>query len=234
MRTKAKDGGAVEGRRQLKSQERRRRVLAVANRCFGRRGFRKTSIDMIAAEAGVSKALVFAFFGHKDALYDAVIEQTLLAWTGFAEHQAARFRDQPDLELASMFRGSFEFAEHSPMLRVLMAHGDREIQERLSSLPRIIRDWRARFAEVIQRGISQGLFRAETDPHRTSLVIHDIQHLYLDKQIAGAQGDYDPERMEAALKLLIDGLRVSEAVASQPRPRAKHRRGLPESGAGMA
>ena len=46
---------------------------------------------MIAEEAGVSKALVFAFFGHKDALYDAVIEQTLLAWTGFAEHQAARY-----------------------------------------------------------------------------------------------------------------------------------------------
>jgi AcrR family transcriptional regulator len=212
MRKKTKSDGAVDGRRQLKSQERRRRVLAAANRCFGRHGFRKTSIDMIAAEAGVSKALVFAFFGHKDALYDAVIEQTLLAWTGFAEHQAARFRDQPDLELASMFRGSFEFAEHSPMLRVLMARRDREIQEKLSSLPRIVRDWRGRFAEVIQRGISQGVFRPEIDPQLTSLVIHDIQHLYLDKQVAGAQGDYDPERMEAALRLLIEGLRVPGAA----------------------
>jgi AcrR family transcriptional regulator len=215
MKKKAVSDGAVDGRRQLKSQERRRRVLAAANRCFGRYGFRKTSVDMIAAEAGVSKALVFAFFGHKDALYDAVIEQTLLAWTGFAEHQAARFRDQPDLELASMFRGSFEFAEHSPMLRVLMARRDREIQEKLSSLPRIVRDWRGRFAEVIQRGISQGVFRPEIDPQLTSLVIHDIQHLYLDKQVAGAQGDYDPERMETALRLLIEGLRVPGAAKAQ-------------------
>jgi AcrR family transcriptional regulator len=83
MRKKATDGGAADGRRQLESQERRRRVLAAANRCFGRHGFRRTSVEMIAAEAGVSKALVFAFFGHKDALYDAVIEQTLLSWTGF-------------------------------------------------------------------------------------------------------------------------------------------------------
>ena len=234
MTKKAMDAGAVDGRRQLQSQERRRRVLGAANRCFGRHGFRKTTVEMIAAEAGVSKALVFAFFGHKDALYDAVIEQTLLAWTGFAEHQAARFRDQPDLELASMFRGSFEFAEHSPMLRVLMAHRDREIQERLPSLPRIIRDWRGRFAEVIQRGITQGVFRVEIDPHRTSLVIHDIQHLYLDKQVAGPEGDYDPARMETALELLIDGLRVPEAVATQCRPRGKDRRGLPEPGAGTA
>lgn len=217
------DGNAADGRRQLKSQERRRRVLAAANRCFGRHGFRKTSVEMIAAEAGVSKALVFAFFRHKDALYDAVIEQTLLAWTGFAEHQAARFRDQPDLELASMFRGSFEFAEHSPMLRVLMSHRDREIQERLPSLPRIIRDWRGRFAEVIQRGITQGIFRAEIDPQRTSRVIHDVQHLYLDQQVAGAEGDYDPARMEAALALLIDGLRAPGAANAPATPRHRRR-----------
>jgi AcrR family transcriptional regulator len=198
----------MNGRRQLQSQERRRRVLAAANRCFSLHGFRKTSVDMIAAEAGVSKALVFAFFGHKDALYDAVIEQTLLAWTGFAEHQAARYRDRPELELASMFRGSFEFVEHSPMLRVLMARRDRQLQERLSSLPRIVRDWRMRFAEVIQRGIDQGIFRPDLDPHRTSIVIHEIQHLYLDQQVAGEQGDYDPVRMELALQLLIQGLSV--------------------------
>jgi TetR/AcrR family transcriptional regulator len=213
MKKKKTSAGAAstDGRRQLQSQERRRRVLAAANRCFGLHGFRKTSVEMIAEEAGVSKALVFAFFGHKDALYDAVIEQTLLAWTGFAEHQAARFRDQPALELMSLFRGSFEFAAHSPMLRVLMAHRDRQLQERLSSLPRIVRDWRMRFAEVIQRGIDQKVFRPDVDPQRVSIVIHEIQHLYLDLQVAGEQGAYDPERMELALQLLMQGLAARDA-----------------------
>jgi AcrR family transcriptional regulator len=230
MKGNTRQRAAVDGRRQLRSQERRRRVLAAANHCFGRHGFRGTSVEMIATKAGVSKGLVFAFFGNKAALYDAVIEQTLLAWTGFAEHQAARFRDQADLELASMFRGSFEFAEHSPMLRVLMAHRDREIQERLPSLPRIIRDWRGRLAEVIQRGITQGAFRAEIDPQRTSLVIHDIQHLYLDKQVAGAHGDHDSERMETALALLVAGLRVpdaAQAAATPGRKRGAARPGRP-------
>jgi TetR/AcrR family transcriptional regulator len=206
-----------EGRRQLQSQERRRRVLAAANRCFGLHGFRQTSVEMIAEEAGVSKALVFAFFRHKDALYDAVIEQTLLAWTGFAEHQAARYRDQPAQELASLFRGSFEFASHSPMLRVLMAHRDRQLQERLSSLPRIVRDWRMRFAEVIQRGIDQGGFRADLDPQRVSVVIHEIQHLYLDLQVAGEHGAYDPERMELALGLLMRGIQSGDPAPAADR-----------------
>lgn len=197
------------GRRQLKSSEKRKRVLSAANKCFGRLGFSKTSVELIAREAGVSKALVFSFFGSKNALYDAVIEKTLAAWTGFAEHQAMRFQDQPENELVAMFRGSFEFAEHSPTLHVLMARRDREVQERLSSLPRIVRDWQNRFAEVVYRGIQQGAFRPDLDPHRIALIIHDIQHLYLDKMIADEQ-DYHADRMEGALELLLVGLRNPE------------------------
>jgi AcrR family transcriptional regulator len=196
----------AESRRQLKSMERRRRVLAAANRCFSRNGFRKASVDMIAEDAGVSKGLVFSFFGHKDGLFDAVIEQTLTAWTGFAAHQASRFHDQPLLELISMFRGSFEFASHTPMLRVLMANGDREILERLPSLPRTVRDWQGRFADVIQRGITHGVFRADIDPHLASLVIHDVQELYLDQMIDTGNSGYDPDRTEAALMLMVRGL----------------------------
>ncbi len=215
------------GPRQLKSLARRRQVLAAANRCFSRHGFAKTSIQLVATEAAVSKALVFAFFGHKAALYDAVIEQTLVTWTGFAEHEAARFHGRPERELASMFRGSFEFAAHSPMLRVLMSRRDRELQEKLTSLPRIVRDWRRRFADVVQRGISQQVFRADLDPQLTALVIHDVQHLYLDQMVAGQKGDYDADRMEMALGLLLAGIRVvpkgpipgEERVASARRAR---------------
>jgi hypothetical protein len=108
-----------------------------------------------------------------------------------------------------------------------MAHRDREIQERLRSLPRISRDWRGRLAEMIQRGIGQGVFRPEVDPHLTALVIHDIQHLYLDRQVAGTRADYDPEHMEAALELLIEGLRV--AGSTRAKKRVRKRAALPRA-----
>jgi len=133
-------------RRSIKSAERRRRVLLAANHFFSRHGFRKTTVDVIAREAEVSKALVFAFFGDKETLYDAVIQETLRTWTGFAEQQSARHHDSPDLELASLFRGSFEFANHTPMLRVLMARREREIQGRGESLPQVDRAWRGKLS----------------------------------------------------------------------------------------
>lgn len=206
MKSSGSESATTPNRRQLQSAERRRRILAAANKAFGTNGFRKTSVDMIAEAAGVSKGLVFAFFEHKDGLYDAVIEQTLVTWTGFAEHQAAQYPDRAELELASMFRGSFEFATHSPMLRVLMAKQDRAIQERLQSLPRIARDWRGRFANILQRGITGGVFRSDLDPFLTSRIIHDIQSLYLEEMIQNDGNEYDPKRMEAALQLILQGL----------------------------
>ena len=103
------------------------------------------------------------------------------------------------------------------MLRVLMSRRDRELQEKLTSLPRIVRDWRRRFADVIQRGVNQKVFRADLDPHLTSLVIHDIQHLYLDQMVAGQKGDYDSARMELALQVLLAGLRASPTGATVKR-----------------
>jgi AcrR family transcriptional regulator len=198
---------ASAGRRLLKSAERRRRVLLAAGRCFGRHGFTRATVQLIAREAGVSKGLVFVFFGDKEALYDAVIKHTLTTWSGFAEQQAARHQDRPDEELASLFRGSFEFAAHSPMLRVLMARRDREHQVQGTGLPSVDRAWRARIVETLRRGVERGLFRADLDCRRTAVVIHDVQHFYLDQMLGVEQGPYDAATMETALRMLLRSLR---------------------------
>jgi TetR/AcrR family transcriptional regulator, mexJK operon transcriptional repressor len=48
-------------------------ILAAAKRAFLAGGFGAVSMDMIAREAGVSKATVYAHFGSKEELFGAVI-----------------------------------------------------------------------------------------------------------------------------------------------------------------
>ena len=45
------------------------RILATATTAFGQQGFAKTKTDDIAATAGVSKGLIFHYFGNKQDLY---------------------------------------------------------------------------------------------------------------------------------------------------------------------
>jgi TetR/AcrR family transcriptional regulator, mexJK operon transcriptional repressor len=50
-------------------------ILAAAERNFLANGFGAVSMDMIAREAGVSKATVYAHFASKEELFEAVIER---------------------------------------------------------------------------------------------------------------------------------------------------------------
>ena len=51
------------------SDEKRLKVLNAGILCFSRSGYTKTAISEIAAEAGVSKAAIFHYFGTKENLY---------------------------------------------------------------------------------------------------------------------------------------------------------------------
>ena len=61
----------VSPRKRLSGEGRRAAILAV----FAERGYHATSIDDIAREGGVSKALIYEHFDSKQKLYEELLEQ---------------------------------------------------------------------------------------------------------------------------------------------------------------
>src|SRR6201992_855004 len=55
----------------MTGQARRQQLLDIGRRLFAERGFEGTSIEEIAAQAGVSKPVVYEHFGGKEGLYAA-------------------------------------------------------------------------------------------------------------------------------------------------------------------
>jgi AcrR family transcriptional regulator len=51
-------------------------ILRVAGKVFADSGYERASMDRIAALAGVSKPMLYAYFGSKEGLYLAYIERT--------------------------------------------------------------------------------------------------------------------------------------------------------------
>ena len=64
----------TRGRARVPRAERVRLVLAAAARAFARSGFAATSMDQIAAEAGISKLMLYRDFEGKRELYEAILE----------------------------------------------------------------------------------------------------------------------------------------------------------------
>ena len=59
----------------MTGQERRQQLLDIGRRLFAERGLDGTSIEEIAARAGVSKPVVYEHFGGKEGLYAVVVDR---------------------------------------------------------------------------------------------------------------------------------------------------------------
>jgi AcrR family transcriptional regulator len=61
--------------RRLRRAERREQILAAATRAFARAGFAATSLDNVAAEAGISRVILYRHFDSKADMYRAVLDR---------------------------------------------------------------------------------------------------------------------------------------------------------------
>lgn len=78
--------------RRLRRAERREQILAAATQAFARAGFAATSLDDIAAEAGISRVILYRHFDSKTDLYHAVLDRVcarLAATVGVRDFTAA-------------------------------------------------------------------------------------------------------------------------------------------------
>lgn len=65
----------VPQRTRLPRAERERQVLDVAHARFAAHGYAAVTMDEVAADAGVTKPLLYAYFGNKERLYLACMER---------------------------------------------------------------------------------------------------------------------------------------------------------------
>jgi AcrR family transcriptional regulator len=62
-------------RKRLPRAEREERMLDAAEAVFGRRGFQAASMEEIARRSGITKALLYQYFGSKEGLCEATVDR---------------------------------------------------------------------------------------------------------------------------------------------------------------
>ncbi len=69
--------------------DREAQILAIASRAFGEAGFAATSVADIAEAAGISKPLIYNYFGSKEGLYAVCVQHAAEILTAEIERTAA-------------------------------------------------------------------------------------------------------------------------------------------------
>ncbi|RZS87428.1 TetR family transcriptional regulator [Motilibacter rhizosphaerae] len=94
---------AAASRVRMTGKQRREQLLDVGRSLFAEKGFEGTSVEEIAAKAGVSKPVVYEHFGGKEGLYAVVIDREVESLlTSITEALTATERSRELLEQAAL------------------------------------------------------------------------------------------------------------------------------------
>ncbi len=157
-------------KRRMRAPERRRQLLEVARKVFGRRGYHTVTMDAVAREAGVTKPILYDHFPSKRELYLALLEADLSNLQKRLAEGLENSRGNRERIRAS-FRTYFDFVdEHAEGFRLLMQEavgGDRHFQDLVHKFRDEVLD---RVTEVLVRESRGNLDRDEAQDVALGLI----------------------------------------------------------------
>jgi TetR/AcrR family transcriptional regulator len=167
-------------------------ILAAGLKVFSQYGFRGSTLDMIASEAGLSKPNMLYYFASKDAIYRALLSQLLTDWLepiytidadgdpvevilDYAKRKLAMSRDFP--RESRLFAN--EVIQGAPHIGDVLRTELREVIDRL--------------AKVIDGWVAAGRMR-NIDPYHLVFTIWSVTQHYadFDVQVRAILGEKDP------------------------------------------
>ena len=198
------------------------RILDAAMRVFRRHGFRRSSIEQAAAEAGLTRQALYHHFSSKEALFRAVIERLYqgalhaeIAATRAAEEKDGSLADIVIAGLAARLKHLFASLEGSPHIEELFS-------EHLAQCRDLYLTYSDRYSEQLAATIARAA-RREGLTLTKGMTPRELARC-IEMASKGVKSSYpsmlpadafirDHDRM---LRLVISG-----AIAAPPKPSAK-------------
>ncbi len=211
--------------RRMSGEDRRRQIVRIAMQRFSEKGFNGVTTKEIAAEAGVSEAIIFRHFATKQELYAAILDQKMkdadaaAFWTRMRE-LAARRDDRRFFEAIMQHVIERHRADYSfQRLLFFSALEGHELSEMFFRF--YVRDIFDFLGDYIAARIREGVFR-EVNPQvaaRSLFAMPFLQtmfeQLHGDQTITGT-----PEALARAYTaIFLDGIR---RPATTPDPAPTH------------
>jgi AcrR family transcriptional regulator len=144
----------------------RRNIIDVATREFAEKGFSGARVDAIAARTRTSKRMIYYYFGGKEGLYIAVLEEAYRKIRSI-EGKLDLAHQLPEEALRTLVTSTFDYQNaHPEFIRLVMNENilngayvsrSKDIQKLNSAVINAVH-------ELLRRGQREGAFRRNIDP----------------------------------------------------------------------
>jgi TetR/AcrR family transcriptional regulator len=198
------------GRRSVENPATARRILAAAEQQFAAQGMAGARTDEIAAAAHANKAMLYYYFGNKQRLHRAVLENLFRQLRKVVFAPAGRDVTPRD-RLLNWVNGYFDFLATHPNYQRLVQ------REAMNATPRFqwivseyFRPFHQHLSRLIEEGIAAREFR-KVDPPQTVFTLLGMTAFYFAAApgISKLMGRnlLSPQALEARRRHLLDFLK---------------------------
>lgn len=199
-------------------------ILRVAREEFALNGLSGSRVDEIAERTRTSKRMIYYYFGGKEGLYQAVLEQAY-ADIRTLESQANLTELEPLEALRKLIELTFDYDEtHPHFIRLVSVEnihharhltGMKSIKETNASVIQTLSD-------ILDRGRKAGVFRSDLDPVDVHLLISAFCFFRVsNRHTFGAIFDRDlsdPKLRKRHKRMIVEA--VEHYVTAKPRKKS--------------
>ncbi len=163
------------------------RILAAAKAEFARLGLGGARVDEIAEKANANKRMIYHYFGNKEDLFAAVLEDAYLS-IRTAEQELQLDDLAPDEALETLIKFTWDYYLENPEFIRLVNSANLHKGKHLKRSEKVVdvsRNYVAMIQRILDRGVKAGLFRPNVDASQLNITIAAIGYYYLTNRFSG-------------------------------------------------
>jgi len=205
---------------QRRKEERPSEILAAALEEFVEHGYAATKLEDVARRAGITKGTLYLYFESKDALFRAVVRQTIVPLLASAEQLVDDHEGGPELLLRRLVLQWWETLSATRLAGITKL-----VISEAANFPELAQFWfdevvqrgRKIFADVLWRGIKGGVFREVDVEHAVRMILAPVLMAAIWKHsfLACEKEGFPVERyLETSIEIYLRGIAAEPAASN--------------------
>ncbi|HEX9346628.1 MAG TPA: TetR/AcrR family transcriptional regulator [Gemmatimonadales bacterium] len=164
-------------------------IISAALEVFADRGFAATKVEEVARRAGVTKGTIYLYFENKEALFKALIRQTIVPVIARGEELAKSFTGSARDLFEQLVREYWRLVGETSLVgipKLMMAEANNFPELARFYYEEVVTRGHRLMASVIERGINAGEFRPVNVAVATKLAMAPVMHAVIARKAFSA------------------------------------------------
>ncbi len=183
-------------------------ILDAALRVFARFGYKKTTLDDIAAELSMTKSNLYLYAKNKEHLYEEAVRYGMLKWQGRVVSEITGIDDAVE-QFRVLCGSAYRYLAHDSDLRTVLLNDPAifpisPAEDRFTDINNASIDM---LKNIITRGIQEKKFRKVNVDHAAEFIF-SVYVMFIVKTYVKKEGRSIEELFDDALDMILSGLLV--------------------------